>query len=217
MATIEKNDNQGTAEQRKAEVAAARAARDAEKAAKTSSAAGPMIPMSKDDAGIAAAASAEALMLEMEANVGVIDEARWKKLDETYHVFVRCRNTHRTGRVAHGIYLSEYPRTTSVPYTKWYARKVKEDPAQAYYMPRVYCQACLLDNIQFPLDAVRVVSPQGDLEIDPRWICRRPKDPKRALVEGETTVFTRQLESQNMGRREALARSRKEGFEVYDE
>lgn len=216
MTMIDKNENQGTAEERKAAVAAAKAARAAEKAASAATMA-PLIPMSTDDEGIAAAAEAEALMLAMEAQVGQVDEGRWAKLNETYHVFVRCRNTHRTGRVPHGIYLKEYPRSTRVPYDGWYARKVKEDPSKPYFMPTVYCQACLLDGHQFPLDAARVVSPQGDLEIDPRWLCRRPKDPKRAAVEGETTVFARQLESQNMGRREQLARSRKAGFEVYDE
>lgn len=208
-------EDYGTAEQVKAAVAQAAAQRQAKKAVEAPMA--PMIPMTGDVAGIEAAASAEAMLLQMDATAGAIDDERWEKLNATYHVFVKCRNSHKPGRVAHAIYLTEYPRSTTIPHDKWYARKVKEDAKAPYYQPKVYCQACLLDEITMPVDAARPISAVGDLQVDPRWLWRRPKDPARAKVEGETRVFGSSLESQNIGRREALARAQKAGYEVYDE
>lgn len=215
VASKKVNADYGTAEEVKAVVAQAAATRQAKKAVEAPMA--PLIPMTGDVAGIEEAANAEALLLQMDASLGVVDDDRWAKLNATYHVFVKCRNTHKVGRSPHAIYLTEYPRSTSVPYTNWYARRVKEDPKAPYYQLKVLCQACLLDEQTMPLDAARIVSPVGDLEVDPRWLWRRPKDPARAKVEGETRVFGSSLESQNIGRREALARAAKAGFEVYDE
>lgn len=169
-----------------------------------------LIPMTTDAAGIEEALSAEATLLQMSADAGRIDDETWEKLNETYIVFVKCRHTHKAGRPAHALYLKDYPRGTAIHHTNWRARVVKETFEAPYYQPTVRCQACLFDDFVKTVDAVTITSPEGDLEVDPRWICRRPRQTERARIEGETCVFARGLPTQNQHRHEANARVRAE-------
>lgn len=175
----------------------------------------PMIPMPDDPVAIAQSVDAEAEYAAQIAQAPAIDAARRSKLDETYLVYIKCDKGHAPHHPPHGIYLTGHPVNLEVPYTGWYSRYKK--PGAQYWPNDVVCQACALEERSSPLDrAVEKTSPEGNLKINPRWLYRRAKDPKRALIEGEHRVQALGHASES-GRRDALARAKAAGYEVFDQ
>jgi hypothetical protein len=175
----------------------------------------PLIPMSDDPAAIQATLDAESEYARQIEQAPALDESRLSKLDETYLCYVKCRGGHEAHHPPHGIYLVKHPATPDVPYTGWYSRYKKA--GERYYPNEVMCQACALENRSMPLEAVEKTSPEGDIKINPRFLMRRARDPKRAAIEGEHRVFDRSLASTNGGRRDALAKAKAAGYEVHDQ
>ncbi len=174
----------------------------------------PLIPMHGDPEGIAAAMDAEAMYNQAIAEAPAMAETQRKKLDKAYIVYVKCREGHAPHHPPHGIYLTEYPVTESIAWDKWQARYKKAD--ERYYPLDVMCQVCALENRAIPLSTVTKASSEGDIVVNKRFLWRRPRDPKRAAIEGETRVFEMGMETQNIGRRDALAKSKAAGFEVLE-
>lgn len=175
----------------------------------------PLIPMPGDEGGVAVAVDSDIALANAEAENRALDEANWKKLDEQYTVFVRCPTQHPKNRPNHAIYLTEYPRQRDIASDKWKSRQ-RPNPAEPYFQPTVWCQSCLMANIHMEAKVLKT-SADGALRLDPRHVYRRPKDPERFQVEGETRVWNVGHQSANQGRVEAMQRSRDAGFEVIDE
>jgi len=174
----------------------------------------PMIPMTDDPTAIAATVSAEEQYQAMIAAQPAIDEAKRVKLSTAYDVFVKCRQTHAPNHPPHGIYLTEYPSGGSIAWDKWKARYKKAD--ERYFPLDVLCQVCTLEGRSMPLDAVTKTSPEGDITINQRFLWRRPRDPKRLALEGETRVFDLGMDTQNIGRRKAIQKAIDGGCEVLE-
>jgi hypothetical protein len=59
-----------------------------------------------------------------------------------------------------------------------------------------------------------VAGKPGSFTVEPRWLWRRPRDTKRAQIEGETRANELASPIQNQGRSEASARAAAAGYEV---
>lgn len=191
--------------------AGTRAARRAEESPKPLP---PPIPMPDDPVGIGESVDAEAEYADSIANAPAIAEATRKTLDDTYRVYVMCREQHLPHHPPQGIFLLTHPSGNDVPWNGWYSRYKK--PNEKYYQSDVMCQACALEDRSTVLVAVEKTSPEGDLRVNPRFLMRVAKDRKRAMVEREHRVRTLGFASVNGGRADALARAKAAGFEVYD-
>lgn len=163
-----------------------------------------IVPMPDDDQQAAEAMRVDDLLSEIAAQIEPVEETTLKQLDEVYLVFVKCRNTHRHGQPAHGLYLKSYPTSLEVDWDQWRTR-YKTPFEKPYYQLEVPCQVCAMNDLIVPLP-VSKTSDRGDIRVEPRWLWRRPKDPARAAIEGETRVFSLSHSTSNMGRDEALAR-----------
>jgi|LakMenEpi03Aug12_release.lakeMendotaPanAssembly.Ray.scaffolds.fasta_scaffold02209_8 hypothetical protein len=128
-----------------------------------------------------------------------------------YHFFVKCRNQHPEGQPSHGVYLTLNPETGLVRSDQWKSA-YKPNPKSAWYED-ILCQVCLRyygQKVELPV----VVGAGGSFTVDQRWLWRRPKDPKRASIEGESRANPMGLPSQNNGRDEANRRAAAAGYEV---
>lgn len=138
-----------------------------------------------------------------------------EKEQEHYQYFVKCRRPHPPGYPSHGIYLTRNPKTGEVKPDEWLARYRAKDAAgkPMPWYEQIVCQVCLWQyGERVPLD-IRMTS-QGCFTVAPRWLWRRPKDVKRAQIEGETRAEEGPYSGANVGRTEAVERAAKAGFEV---
>ena len=140
-------------------------------------------------------------------------DAEKAKENEIYTFFVKCRVPHPEGQPSHGVYLKHNPETNPVSVNEWNAAyKPKHD--QAWYED-VVCQVCLRYYGQrTKLPVTMIAGKPGSFTVEPRWLWRRPKDPKRAAIEGESRANQLASPIQNQGRTEASNRAAAAGFEV---
>ena len=140
-------------------------------------------------------------------------DAEKAKENEIYTFFVKCRVPHPEGQPSHGVYLKHNPSDGVIEPSEWNsAYKPKFESA---WYEDVVCQVCLRYYGQrTKLPVVMIANKPGSFTVDPRWLWRRPKDPKRAAIEGETRANELASPVQNQGRTEANNRAAAAGFEV---
>jgi len=140
------------------------------------------------------------------------DEEKDKE-NSIYHFFVKCRNTHPEGQPSHGIYLTRNPEDGNVQPDEW--KSAYKPNAKSAWYEDILCQVCLRYYGQkVVLPVAMVPGKPGSFSVDQRWLWRRPKDPKRAAIEGESRANPMGLPSQNNGRDEANRRAAAAGYEV---
>lgn len=195
----------------KEKVKAAAAARSSEKSAGAGLLT-PLVPVVGHEETFERAATADELLDNATTAAAELSAEAKVKLDKQYQCFVKCRDhgSHPKNRPSHGLYLTSYPQQgLPVKFDGWYSNQ-KPNLKEPYYPLQVLCQVCAHDlgrNTPLP---VRKLNAQGDIQIEDRFLWRRPRDNARARIEGETRVFPQSGQSQNRGRDEALARSRAE-------
>ena len=155
----------------------------------------------------------EALLDKTAKEIKARTDAEKAKENEIYLFFVKCRIPHPEGQPTHGVYLKYNADNTIVGPTDWNsAYKPKHE--QPWYED-VVCQVCLRYYGQRTTLPVHMVPGKpGSFTVEPRWLWRRPKDTKRAEIEGETRANELASPVQNKGRDEANARAAAAGYEV---
>jgi hypothetical protein len=124
---------------------------------------------------------------------------------------VKCRNTHPEGQPSHGVYLTINPENGTVQNDQW--KSAYKPNAKSAWYEDILCQVCLRyygQKVTLPV----TLGKGGSFTVDQRWLWRRPKDPKRASIEGESRANPMGLNSQNNGREEANRRAAAAGYEV---
>lgn len=144
------------------------------------------------------------------------EAARRAKLEgETYRYFVKCRRPHPRGAYSHGIYLTRNPKQGEVKPHEWDARYRGRDAAgnPLPWYETVICMVCLKEyGERVPLE-VRMTG-NGCFTVAPRWLWRKPLDPARAAIEGETRAEEGPYAGANVGRTEAVEKAVKAGYEA---
>lgn len=182
----------------------------------------PIVPMFdiEGDADLVAAADAfEKAQAEMRKAAEARMAAKSEFLDAEYVYYIKCRQIHPDGMSQHGAYLKGYPHSNLVRGDEWKAgyKPKLEEPWHGETVP---CQICLrYYGRQVPLDVTIVKKPglpPGSFEVEPRWLWKRPKNPKRLAIENETRVRQMGYNTGNLGLAEAEARSKAEGLKVVN-
>ena len=169
----------------------------------------PMFPIDGDNEKEVEAA--DVLLEEVYKQQRLRTDEEKDKENSIYHFFVKCRNTHPEGQPSHGVYLTLNPESGTVQNDQWKSA-YKPNPKSAWYED-ILCQVCLRyygQKTTLPVTLGR----GGSFTVDQRWLWRRPKDPKRAAIEGESRANPMGLNSQNNGREEANRRAAAAGYEV---
>ena len=169
----------------------------------------PMFPIDGDNEKEVEAA--DVLLEEVYKQQRLRTDEEKDKENSIYHFFVKCRNTHPEGQPSHGVYLTLNPESGTVQNDQWKSA-YKPNPKSAWYED-ILCQVCLRyygQKTTLPVTLGR----GGSFTVDQRWLWRRPKDPKRAAIEGESRANPMGLNSQNSGREEANRRAAAAGYEV---
>mgnify|MGYP000848811316 CR=1 FL=1 len=140
-------------------------------------------------------------------------EAEKAKENEIYTFFVKCRVPHPEGQPSHGVYLKSNPNRGVVGPNEW--NSAYKPKHEAPWYEDVVCQVCLRYYGQrTTLPVSMVAGKPGSFTVEPRWLWRRPRDTKRAQIEGETRANELASPIQNQGRSEANARAAAAGYEV---
>lgn len=132
--------------------------------------------------------------------------------NDAYQYYVKCRRGHGD-LPSHGIYLTRNPGPDAVKPSEWWAVGYKPKTTDTYFADGIMCQICLMhrgEKVMLDVD----MDQRGWFTVRPRWLWRRPKDPKRARVEGETRASDLGPPAVNFGRREAMERSADAGLTV---
>ena len=169
----------------------------------------PMFPIDGDNEKEVEAA--DVLLEEVYKQQRRRTEEEKDKENSIYHFFVKCRQMHPEGQPSHGIYLTLNPEGGSVKPDQWKSA-YRPDPKSAWYED-ILCQVCLRhygQKVPLPVTATS----GGAFTVDQRWLWRRPKDPKRAAIEGESRANPYGSPVQNQGRDEANRRAAAAGYEV---
>lgn len=179
----------------------------------------PMFEIEGDEDLVAAADAFEKAQAEMQKAKDARMAAKSEFLDAEYIYYIKCRHPHPEGMSQHGIYLKGYPHTNTVQGDEWKAG-YKQKFENLHHGDNVPCQMCLRYlGITTPL-AVTVVKKAGVIagtfELDPRWLWKRPKDPKRLAIENETRVRQMNYGTGNIGLAEAEARAKAAQLKVVN-
>ncbi len=170
----------------------------------------PMVPMPGEEGS--PEFNIDELMLAHKRQSDAEAERIQKLRNDEYVYFVRCRHHEASRESAHGIYLTKLPGPNEpVRMNEWYSR-YKPTPGEMYLGP-IVCQICLRRGIETNYLDVNQSGVRGEFTVSERWLWRRPKDPKRLAVEGETRARDLPAGSANIGREEATQRSVSAGLE----
>ena len=169
----------------------------------------PMFPIDGDNEKEVEAA--DVLLEEVYKQQRLRTDEEKDKENSIYHFFVKCRNTHPEGQPSHGVYLTLNPESGTVQNDQW--KSAYKPNAKSAWYEDILCQVCLRYYGQKTALPV-ALGKGGSFTVDQRWLWRRPKDPKRASIEGESRANPMGLQSQNNGREEANRRAAAAGYEV---
>jgi len=169
----------------------------------------PMFPIDGDNEKEVEAA--DVLLEEVYKQQRLRTDEEKDKENSIYHFFVKCRNTHPEGQPSHGVYLTLNPESGTVQNDQW--KSAYKPNAKSAWYEDILCQVCLRYYGQKTTLPV-TLGKGGSFTVDQRWLWRRPKDPKRAAIEGESRANPMGLNSQNNGREEANRRAAAAGYEV---
>lgn len=167
-----------------------------------------LIPIDGEDASDAW--DAEQMLEQARKEEEAARKARAEAEAGTYIYYVKCHQDHGK-HPPHGVYLDANPLGGDVPADGWRAR-YRPDRKQPWYED-IVCQVCLWQRGEMvPLEVAK--TSKGRFTVNWRYLWRRPKDAKRAQIEGETLANEGPYTSTNAGRTEALERAKAAGYEV---
>lgn len=181
----------------------------------------PMFVIDGDADTLAAANAYEIAQEELRKQHEAMLAVKSEFMDAEYTFFIKCRYPHPAGAPQHGIYLKGYPHERIVKGTEWKSG-YKPQMDAPWHGAQVLCQVCLRYlNREVPLDVTALPGkaglPAGSFEINDRWLWKRPKDPKRLVIENETRVRRVGWETGNLGLDAAEERSKAAGLTVVSQ